>query len=351
MHLAGDHSRLAYVQILDGDRTVAIVPAVRGESNDPCMGRLRVLGPVRHEHVELFDFPVAPDVRAEDVAAALESTLRRLPEHWDALHWPRMLGSSHAMRVARALDPARTQTTPRDPCNKINTQRPFAELLAELSKNLRATLRKSQKRLDADGGLQILRNSVPASLERADLTPLQASYEAFLALEASGWKGQAGTNSAIGLNPATRAFYAELLGLRCADFVPEVALLAHGSVPVAAQFSLTVNGCKHVLKIGYDESHARYSPGQVLMSAVLESSSGGALQSVSLVTNMTWHQAWRPFSEPAYAAVSFRRRWRASRYRACMAMRRIGRFVLSGFGHLEARRGAPPDASTPSPAP
>jgi len=337
-YLPGRASSQAYIQVLEGERTIAIVPAIVSHLSVPCLGGLRALGPVLHEHLELGDFPLASDARVEDVATALRAAFAAWPERWDVLHWPRVLGSSNVMRLARALDARSTAIVPREPCDIIDTRRSLPEFLANCSKNLRASLRKSQKRLEQSGGARIVRNAVPGGSKDAT-EALDAAYEAFLTIEASGWKGRADAGSAIALDPSARAFYAGLLALRSADFSPEVTLLARGSTPIAAQFSVCVNGCKHVLKIGYDESESRFSPGQVLMAGVLEAASGGALRRLDLVTDEPWHQAWRPLAEPAFRVVAFRRRWRATLYRACTAVRSAAKSAL-----LAHRRRRPADA-------
>jgi CelD/BcsL family acetyltransferase involved in cellulose biosynthesis len=346
MHLLDDAS-LAYVQVLDGDRTVAIVPAIASREPFRPFGQLRVLSLGLHAHLALADFPLVADVRVEDVAAALRAALAAWPEHWDALRWPRVLASSHAMRLAQAFDASAAHILTASPCNTLDTRRPFPKLLVSLSKNLRATLRKSQKRLEESGGTHITCNGVPAEAASGSQPAalhigadgIEAAYDAFLAIEASGWKGEAGTGSAIRLNPATRGFYGELLALRGADFVPEVTLLVRGTRPIATQFSVRVNRCKHVLKIGYDEAESRFSPGQVLVARVLEAASGGMIERINLVTDMPWHRAWRPVPEPTFHVAVFRRRWRAALYRGCSWALRSARMALLAFRRLRARLG------------
>jgi CelD/BcsL family acetyltransferase involved in cellulose biosynthesis len=338
MHLLGDAQSIAYVQVLDGERTVAIVPAIAGVASVPPFGRLRVLSLGLHSHLSLVDFPLAADVRVEEVAAALCAALATWPERWDVLYWNRVLASSHALRLARAFDAFAAHIAQDGLCNTLDTRQRFPELFARLSKNLRVSLRKSQKRLEESGGAHITCNSLsadaasgsqPAALHNS-AGGIDAAYDAFLAIEASGWKGEAGIGSAIRLDPAARGFYAELLALRGADFAPEVTLLLRGDKPIAAQFSVCVNRCKHVLKIGYDEAESRFSPGQVLMAGVLEAASGGMIERVSLVTNMPWHQTWRPVAEPRYNVRVFRRRWRAALLRVLRRFSSVGR--AAGFG-------------------
>ena len=346
MHLLDDAS-LAYVQVRDGERTVAIVPAIASRASFRLFGHLRVLSLGLHDHLSLADFPLAADVRVEDVAAALRAALAAWPERWDALHWPRVLESSHAIRLARAFDAPAAHILTASPCNTLDTRRPFPELLASLSKNLRASLRKSQKRLEESGGVHITCNGVPADAASGSQPAalhngadgIDAAYEAFLAIEASGWKGEAGTGSAIRLNSATRGFYAGLLALRGADFVPEVTLLARGTTPIAAQFSVRVNRCRHVLKIGYEEAESRFSPGQVLMARVLEAASGRMTECVNLVTDMPWHQTWRPVPERTFAVTVFRRRWRAALYRGSSWAYRSAKTALTPFRRPRARLG------------
>ena len=345
MHLLDDASSLAYVQVLDGARTVAIVPTIVSNASVSCFRHLRVLSLGLHEQLRLADFPLAADVRIKEIAAALGTALAAWPERWDALHWPRILGSSHAMLVARELKAAGAQIVTATAFNTLDTRRPFPELLAGLSKNLRASLRKSQKRLEESGGAHMTVNGVPvdavrsaneATLGSAPIGGINAAYEAFLALESSGWKGETGIGSAVHLNPATRGFYAELLAQRGPDFAPEVTLLLRGYTPIAAQFSVCVNHCKHVLKIGYHEAESRFSPGQVLMARVVEVASG-ALECVNLVTDMQWHKTWRPLPEEAFRVVVFRERWRAALHRGYLAARRTAKLALLAYRRLRAR--------------
>jgi len=353
MHLL-DASSLAYVQVLDGARTVAIVPTIVSDASVSCFRHLRVLSLGLHEQLRLADFPLAADVRIDEIAAALGTAFAAWPERWDALHWPRILGSSHAMRVARELRNPAAQIVTAAPCNTLDMRLPYPELLAGLSKNLRASLRKSQKRLEKSGGAHTTVNGVPvnalrdteATLGSAPVDGINAAYEVFLALENSGWKGATGMGSAVHLNPATRGFYAELLAQRGPDFVPEVTLLLRGDTPIAAQFSVCVNHCKHVLKIGYHEAESRFSPGQVLMARVVELAGGGALECINLVTDMPWHNTWRPSPKQAFRVVVFRERWRAVPHRGYLAARRAAKLALLAYRSLRARV-----AATVPPAP
>lgn len=85
---------------------------------------------------------------------------------------------------------------------------------------------------------------------------------AFLALEASGWKGRNGT----ALNDAdpTRAFFTEALAGACAAGRLEMLKLTLDGKPIAMLVNfMTPPGC-FAFKIAFDEAYARFSPGVLI---------------------------------------------------------------------------------------
>jgi CelD/BcsL family acetyltransferase involved in cellulose biosynthesis len=317
-----EESKLAYLQVLDGERTVAIVPMVASSVSLWPFGTLPALSLGLRE--ELADFPVAAGAAIEEVVAAVRAALEQWPERWEALRWPRALASSNITRLAAGFEPVIRHVLPEENCNLLDTSRPFAEVEAGWSKNMRRSLTRSRKRLGESGGMRLTRNGAPMDGARAGSATRQedraAAYETFLELEASGWKAAAG--SAIRAIPAQRGFLADLLDAHAADFSPEVILLWRGDKPVAGEYTVTVDGCRHLLKIGYDEAEKRYGPGQVLMAAIIEDACAKGLARVNLVTDMEWHPSWRPAPEASFEIVIFRSRWRARLYQALLRIRR-----------------------------
>lgn len=303
-HLLDAPDRLTLLRCADAAGALAILPCV------PATGRLLPFGPVQatalapHLHMGWGDFPLA--VRADPRAVAL--ALARSPHGGGLLWWRRVPVGGAAHRIAQAW-PYPASLRPASPRNGLDTTLDGEALAAAWSKNLRTSLQKSRKRLTADGPWRIVTASAGPEAAQA--------FGAFLHLEASGWKGSSGTGSAIALDPRLTAFYRRLLeagrpGLRC-----EIALLEAGGRPAAAQFAMIDGQCRHVLKIAYDESLSRYSPGQVLLEEMLKRACADpALSITSLVTDMPWHQAWRPIPEPCAEVIIFRDRWRRLAFRA-----------------------------------
>ncbi|MGX5734615.1 GNAT family N-acetyltransferase [Bosea thiooxidans] len=114
------------------------------------------------------------------------------------------------------------------------------------------------------GALTFRRSRGRAALEALD---------AFLALEAAGWKGEAGT--AIACLPEDAAYFRRLAELFAAtDSLQIDALLLDGRV-LAMGLLLDSGDRRHFLKIAYDESQARHSPGRTLTIAMLQADLAG----------------------------------------------------------------------------
>jgi CelD/BcsL family acetyltransferase involved in cellulose biosynthesis len=108
-----------------------------------------------------------------------------------------------------------------------------------------------------------------------------------LAVEASGWKGAAGT--AIASSPDTLAFYRAVAhGFHRTGRLKLSELWLDGRA-VAFDLSLLHDGRLHLLKTGYDESFRALSPGLVLRRAVIERCFELGLQAHELLgDDMPW---------------------------------------------------------------
>jgi CelD/BcsL family acetyltransferase involved in cellulose biosynthesis len=83
-----------------------------------------------------------------------------------------------------------------------------------------------------------------------------------------GWKGARGT--AIASQPHTRRFYIEVARWAADRGWLRLAFLRLDGRPLAVQYLLDVNGVRYALKGGYDPSAERFSPGILLLEALLE---------------------------------------------------------------------------------
>ncbi len=127
-------------------------------------------------------------------------------------------------------------------------------LEAAMSAKKRKELRRQHNRLAEEGALAFERLTDDAGL---------AEWTAeFLALEAAGWKGEAG--SALACAPETRGLFAEsLAGAAAAGKLERLALRLDGRAIAMLVNFITPPGA-YSYKTAFDEAYARSSPGMLL---------------------------------------------------------------------------------------
>ena len=128
----------------------------------------------------------------------------------------------------------------RDPRDKFNS-------------NTRNNLRRAESRLRAHGEI------TPVSLKPGDA--LEPWTEEFIQLEASGWKGRAGT--AIGCREDDRKFFAEVFAEAHRRKRLAITGLDLGGRPLARHVMITAGEGSFSMKLAYDEAHAAASPGML----------------------------------------------------------------------------------------
>jgi CelD/BcsL family acetyltransferase involved in cellulose biosynthesis len=122
----------------------------------------------------------------------------------------------------------------------------------------RKELRRQRKRLAESGAVTFSTAREPAEVA--------AALGDFLTLEASGWKGRAGT--AARADDHIRAFMENAVTALAREDKVRLARLAVGTQPVAALVTLQSGATAWCWKIAYDEAFARFSPGvQILVDA------------------------------------------------------------------------------------
>lgn len=136
---------------------------------------------------------------------------------------------------------------------------PDAYLAKALSARKRKDLGRRHRRLSDEGKVEFRWESGTAGLTRW--------IDAFLALEAGGWKGQAG--SALGCDAATeRVFRESLTGAGQRDRLVRLSLRLDGR-PIAMLSTFLTPPGAFGFKTAFDEAYARFSPGILLESEYL----------------------------------------------------------------------------------
>jgi CelD/BcsL family acetyltransferase involved in cellulose biosynthesis len=182
----------------------------------------------------------------------------------------------------------------------IPLQSPFAAFEKTISKNLRRDGRLVSK-LEAMGAVTF---EVVESEPR--LTPeLDACFE----LEARGWKGTAG--SPVMADPQTHRFYRALAARAAAAGALRLFLLKLDGRLIAFEYDLCGGDRVECLKIGYDESLARFSPGTILRMMLLRRViERGEANSYHLGRESAWKRRWVKEVDRIGTLQIFARSWR-----------------------------------------
>jgi CelD/BcsL family acetyltransferase involved in cellulose biosynthesis len=263
--LSDDHSQ-RFDAILDGDEAARAI-----------VGHL--VGRGGWDVVELRDVPLESDSDAEAGAARLERAAeeRRLPTgRWESMRSPRL-----------AL-PARVE-----------------ELDKLLDAKFRANLRRRARKLEADVG--------PIALERVDGSAGRAAIDEALAdgfaLEAAGWKGEAGAGTAIACDPRLGGRYRALAHAFARDGRSRTRdgdgdglalyFLRVGAARRAFHYALVEDRVYYLFKPGYDPAFAAYGLGHLLVDRVARDLIRRGVRELDFLGDaMEWKREWTAVERP-----------------------------------------------------
>lgn len=211
-----------------------------------------------------------------------------------------------------------------------------AYLAEALGARHRAELRRQRRQLERLGTPR-LRRIGPGE-------PVAPWVEAYLALEASGWKGRSGT--ALACEPADRAFFAAMCEtLHTANRLAFDALELDGR-PIAISCSLRADpsprAAEFVFKIAYDERLARQSPGMQLQLALLSErhaieDAPAWVDSCAAPTDSFYRQIWLDERRLGHVLIAARRPpWPTVLAGSALARRLRERWRAARAGHSGA---------------
>jgi CelD/BcsL family acetyltransferase involved in cellulose biosynthesis len=212
----------------------------------------------RHDYAFLATPLVAadPSVAVGALGELLgELRSRRTPAFYIALDWA---GDGGA--VSEALEKALDTTAAVGPVMRYETferaflcRRPEATYLDGMKGSHRKELRRLRRGLEREAG---------SPLTTVDRAGERQAVDQFLALEAEGWKGRAGT--AMAQRPGHADFFHEVCARFAAAGRLQLLSLEAGGTPVAMKCNLIAGEGLFTFKIAFDEKLSKFSPGMQL---------------------------------------------------------------------------------------
>jgi len=161
----------------------------------------------------------------------------------------------------------------------------WSDYLGQLPARRRQDLRRARRHAEKLGMVGVrIHNARPDEVE--------AMFDEFVRIEAAGWKARNG--SSLSQRHELRAFFLDYARLASASGVVRFSFLDVGGTPVAAQLSVEVAERLWVLKIGYDESWSRCSPGWQLLAETMRYAFDNRLKSCELLgSDEPWLHGWK----------------------------------------------------------
>jgi CelD/BcsL family acetyltransferase involved in cellulose biosynthesis len=202
--------------------------------------------------------------RAALWAAASEMGATRI--HLEAMH----ARTAQTRSACAALEQAGYQIVPVEGpfCPWLALPSTWEELMRSVSSGLRQQIRRRRRNLERRGLLAFSTITGGSKLDRY--------LDAFLELEASGWKGEAGT--AILSDASTESLYRDFAHAAASEGWLRLHLLELDGALIAGSFDCTFASRAYLLKTTFSEAHSDLSPGLVLLAEVLRSAIADGLQ-------------------------------------------------------------------------
>lgn len=282
--LERDPRRVHFFTFRAAGRPVAVLPLRRSKVSRAGIP-VRVLEIPFHQYLSFGDFIIAEGQDLPALARTLLATLRADPRFgWDVLRLPYVLEDARALALIRCMQGFLIQQWRLGDCDYLPC--PSGNNPVErCSKNLRSQLRKSSKRLDALGP-----NGVDTYREG---TELERAFQTFLDIEASGWKGRAGT--AIKSIPEKERIFRRLFELFSASGQLQIDLLQLNGQSIGGDLTIWMDDTVYDLKIARDQAFDEVSPGHLLTRDLLSRcSENERVRYLNLVSDTEWHSRWRP---------------------------------------------------------
>jgi CelD/BcsL family acetyltransferase involved in cellulose biosynthesis len=250
----------------------------------------RLLGTIDDDQMQLSDFVFAKTPAHADLMLQLIAWLRsQRALKWDGLRLRKVRENSAIAYSASHGLPSTSQVLRHDASNYFDTSASFEHATRSMTGDFRRNVRRQLRRAEEDHAVRIESVCAPDDINRA--------FQHFLAIEASGWKGDTGQGSAIYCQPALLNFYQALVTHFGARGECVINLLWFGPDAIAAQFGLKIGRTLHILKFGYAEAFSRFAPGNLLLLRMVQLACEDAqTDTLSLVNDPPWSRRFGPTS-------------------------------------------------------
>ena len=292
-----EHQNVYFFLLYEGNVPIGILPLKRVKKKEYGI-KFDVLEVPDNPYIDLSDFIIKKDDEIKDFIILLKAYLKNnLNIPWDYICLPRLLEDSNTFRLLNLSKKQSATVKIIGKCDYIPCTK-YESIKEKMSKNFRGNLRKARNKLLKENNFELL--------STRDEKKLYEYFGEFLDAEASGWKGEGGTNTAIRSSQKIERYYRCLLKNYSEINSCEINLLRIDNKCVAGQFCLLVEDSVYILKIGFDEKYYKLAPGNMLLENLIQRyGEDKKIKYINLLTGSEWHQDWKPLSYNVFKVYIF----------------------------------------------
>ncbi len=276
-----------------GSSPVALFPLRRTERKIYGV-RFRCLEIPTHDHMNLSDFIFEKTADNAVLLRTLVRHVRRLSgEAWDLINIPNALEDSATAYALKHAPPLLSITSQTKRSNYVNCDMPYEQMADNFKGQFRRNLRRLRRRALEMGNLQF--HSYRSAQD------IHKHLPELLEVEASGWKGEGGTQTAISCDQSITRFYQQVVEEFSASGQCMLNLLTLNDKCIAGQLCLLVDGTVYILKIGFAESFSAIAPGNLIMGELFrQCAEDSQIRAASFITDKEWNFLWGAVSASVY---------------------------------------------------
>lgn len=250
---------LNIILVKEAGNILAIAPFIKAKA------RWRWL-PIRNINIlKNFNSPSFDIILTEKEEECMEAIFHYIEkEEWDFIDFGNMPSQSRALKLLEGLADKgmfwlhKGEEPRMSPFIPIKGR--WDDYYNALSIGLRRHIRKSEKKLMFLGDVTITRMNNSCEVDKF--------LERFFHIEASGWKGKAGTS--ILESREQKGLYTDLAHFAAEKGWLNISFLKLNDKEIAGRYTLEYKNIITSFKSGYDEDYSGYSPGALLLKGLLE---------------------------------------------------------------------------------
>ena len=228
---------------------------------------------------------LADSSRESAVIPAIMASLDKVDKHWHQLVMRKLSSSSPLFKpIEQQHRSVRQYSEECDSGSFFPTIGDFDDYYKSLSRNTRRSLAGAHNRLGRLGDVRFL------FLPPGDST--EARVQDFIRVDSASWRGKAGV--AVDSDPSVLSFYREAIQRLAELGWLEWHFMEVDNRVVAAQLAVKMGRRLIIKRISYDESFAKYGPGNILFErSLMKAFAAEDIDEVDFLTDMPWHHKWR----------------------------------------------------------